>query len=396
MSMLTLLHGALLALDDKEAIRGALPDEQCLPGIPSQAVIGRSLASAIKADLVRVFDGKDGWDELAYLPEPGGAKRPYLVSRFHGRGHPFAPLFPGATNFMLLTPLTAYANLEHLHERSLEEHAKELEAVNRELVERTKNLAQAMNILEARNHQNIKELNLAVELQKSLLPAEYPKTDLVHFTHRYIPMAMVGGDFFNIVELGDKRIGVFISDVSGHGIAPAFITAMIRSAFDHLATPDKSPAQAMRLVNAEFAKMIDTDHFVTAFYAIFDFAAMSLCYCNAGHPAQLLVHADGTFAELSPDNPIIGMVDDFEYEDTSIALRHGDLLCFYTDGIPESRNANEELFGAEGIMRSLSEASGESLDGMADRIITDLIMYMKDPSFEDDITILLAQVPDCL
>jgi phosphoserine phosphatase RsbU/P len=207
---------------------------------------------------------------------------------------------------------------------------------------------------------------------------------------------MVGGDFFDIVKLSDDLVGVIISDVSGHGIAPAFITAMLKSSFDYLVSVDTGPAQLMTRLNEEFSKIIDTDHYVTAFYAIFDFETMICTYCNAGHPPQLLAHSDGTFTEMGPDNPIIGMLDSFGYRDESVPFRNGDVLCFYTDGVLEARAADGSLFGLEGIKRSVSKAFDGGLDTMADGMITDLIQYMKDPYFEDDITILLGQVIDSL
>jgi serine phosphatase RsbU (regulator of sigma subunit) len=239
-------------------------------------------------------------------------------------------------------------------------------------------------------------MNLAVELQKSLLPKSYPDMDLVGFTHRYIPLAMVGGDFFDIVKLSDDLVGVMISDVSGHGIAPAFITAMLKSSFDYLISADTGPAQVMTRLNEEFSKIINTDHYVTAFYAIFDFGSMTCRYCNAGHPPQLLAHTDGSFTEMGPDNPIIGMLDSFGYRDECVPFRNGDVLCFYTDGVLEARAGDGSLFGLEGIKRSVAKAFNGSLDDMADGMITDLIHYMKDPYFEDDITILLGQVIDSL
>ena len=395
-SVLASMDGALLAMDDRGAIRGVLPEEGPFPGMAQGQLLGRTAISALKADFVRVFDGKDSWDEIGYFVDGTGERRPYHVRRFEGRGHPFAPLFPGATSFILASPISAYGSLESMHEQSLANHARELEAMNRTLVARTRKLKEAMAVLEARNRQNIKEMNLAVELQKSLLPKSYPDTDLVSFTHRYIPMAMVGGDFFDIVKLSEDRIGVMISDVSGHGVAPAFITAMIRSSFDYLVTPDRPPSEVIGLLNGEFAKIIDTDHFVTAFYAVFDFATMTCRYCNAGHPPQILAHADGSFAELAPTNPIIGMMDQFDFHDDELPFRYGDVLCFYTDGVIEARDSSDALFGTEGIKRSIASAMSESLDGMADGLITDLIQFMKDPYFEDDITILFGQVIESL
>lgn len=405
LELLKPLKGFLAALDRDDRIVGLLPDRDALPGLGATELVGRALGKALRADFVRVFDGKDGWDEIGYFYDGHGERAPYQVHRFAptpaagaapSLGAGFASLFPEAAAFLLAAPIPAYDSLENAHKSTLANHARELEAMNQKLTKRTRRLKKAMDVLEARNRQIVKEMNLAVELQKSLLPKAYPETELVSFTHRYIPLAMVGGDFFDIVSLPDERIGVLISDVSGHGIAPAFITAMIRSSFDYLAPYESSPAKVIRRLNQEFAKIIDTDHVVSAFYAILDLKLMRCLYCNAGHPAQIIARADGGFVELGPGNPIIGMMDDFDFADEEIELGYGDSLCFYTDGIVEARDGAGRFFGLEGICRSMAAAAGDEVDGMADRLITDLIEFMKDPYFEDDVTVLFARIIDSL
>lgn len=396
LSLLGAGRSSLIALGPEGLIRGVLPVDRAFAGRAAAELVGKSFASALQADFVRVFDGKDSWDELGYFVDGSGERRPYMVRRFEGADQPFSGLFPAAERFILATPLSVYASLEGLHERAVADHARELEEMNRKLKRRSARLKKAMAILEARNRQMIADLNLAVELQKSLLPKSYPDTDLMSFTHRYIPMAMVGGDLFDIVKLSDNEIGVMISDVSGHGVAPAFITAMIKSSFDYLACREAGPAAVLSRLNDEFAKIIETDHYVTACYAVFDFSAMTCRYCNAGHPPQLIAHQDGSFTELPANNPIIGMLEDYEYEEAVVPFDGGDAICFYTDGVIEARAGDGSMFGVDGIKASVRAAMAESLDGMADRLITDLIQFMKDPYFEDDITMLFGQAIESL
>lgn len=396
LSLLKTTRSAFLALDSADRIIGVLPRTDPVSGFDPENLLGFSPAKAFRTDFVRVQDGQGSWDELGYYADATGARRPFQVRRFEGPEHPYAALFPGAVRFLLATPLSAYTTLGNGSEGSSDLHAQELQTINQKLRRRARKLKRDMEALEARNNEIIQEMNLAVELQKSLLPKAYPDMDLVGFTHRYIPLAMVGGDFFDIVKLSDELVGVMISDVSGHGVAPAFITAMLKSSFDYLVSADTGPAEVMTRLNEEFSKIINTDHYVTAFYAIFDFGTMTCRYCNAGHPPQLLAHPDGSFTEMGPDNPIIGMLDSFGYRDECVSFRNGDVLCFYTDGVLEARAADGALFGLEGIKRSVGKAFNDSLDTMADGMITDLIHYMKDPYFEDDITILLGQVIDSL
>ncbi|MBU0928633.1 MAG: PP2C family protein-serine/threonine phosphatase [Spirochaetes bacterium] len=396
LSLLGAGRSTMISLDSKDVITGVLPSDRPFAGREPASLTGKPFASAMKADFVRVFDGRDGWDEFGYFADGSGERIPHLVRRFEGASQPFSGLFPPSARFILASPLAAYASLEDMHERAGAQHERELEEINRKLKRRSRKLKKAIGILETRNRQMIADLNLAVELQKSLLPKSYPDSDLISFTHRYIPMAMVGGDFFDIVKLSDHEIGVMISDVSGHGVAPAFITALIKSSFDYLVAKESGPAAVISRLNEEFSKIIETDHYVTACFAVFDFDAMLCRYCNAGHPPQLLAHADGSFTELPANNPIIGMLDDYEYEEAEVQFAGGDVICFYTDGIMEARDGDDALFGVEGVKASVAAALNESLDGMADRLITDLIQFMKDPYFEDDITMLFGQVIESL
>ena len=394
LSILETTKAVLLAFDATDSLVGLLPEGASLGEglIPCPKA---NLAASIQANFVKVYTSEQAWDELAYFSTPGKAETkgsPWQIHRYASADTPFAALFPKATHFILATPLPAYASLESLHEKSMADHNRQLQAMNLKLRRRSHKLKQAMHILEQRNRQIINEMNLAVELQKSLLPKSYPAGDLISFTHRYIPMAMVGGDFFDIKQLDENLVAIIISDVSGHGVAPAFITAMIRSSFDYLSSKERSPAAVIGLLNAEFAKIIETDHYVTAFYAIFDFNTMTCRYCNAGHPHQLIIHADGSHSEMAANNPIIGMLDQFDYQDSELPFSQGDLLCFFTDGIIESRNVEDRMFGTEGIVEALHQASNGSLEDSADHVLTELIQFMKDPYFEDDITILLGQI----
>lgn len=396
LSLLSATGAAFLAFDGTDRIIAVLPRETPVPGFDPELLLGTSPAGVFNAGIVRVQDSQGSWYELGERLDSSGVRRSFRINRFEGPDQVFASLFPEAVRFMLASPLSACIAQEVQEGSSGKLHARELETINQKLRRRARRLKRELEVLEARNNEIIQEMNLAVELQKSLLPKVYPDINLIGFTHRYIPLAMVGGDFFDIVKLADNLMGVMISDVSGHGVAPAFITAMLKSSFDYLVSADTGPAEVMTRLNEEFSKIIDTDHYVTAFYAIFDFDAMTCRYCNAGHPPQLLAHTDGSFTELVPDNPIIGMLDSFGYKDELVPFRNGDVLCFYTDGVLEARAADGTLFGLEGIKRSISQSFNGSLDDMADGMITDLIQYMKDPYFEDDITILLGQVIDSL
>ena len=99
---------------------------------------------------------------------------------------------------------------------------------------------------------------------------------------------------------------------------------------------------------------------------------------------------------LASEDPIIGMTEDCDYHDRSVPLAGGDLLCFYTDGVQEARNAQDEMFGVRGIEETVIRNRNSDLEAVADALITGVIQFMKDPFFEDDITVVLGQVIESL
>lgn len=259
-----------------------------------------------------------------------------------------------------------------------------------------KQLKGALETLEKRNSQILKEMNLASELQKSLLPKEFPRDLPVEFAHKYIPLSTIGGDFFDVVRVDERHVGVIITDVSGHGVAPAFITAMFKSAFNHFAPRETSPAKVIARLNLEFSRMIRTEHYLTAFYAIIDTESLACRICNAGHPNQLLVKADGKAYELGTQGFFIGMFERTAYQDRAIRLGPGDTLCFFTDGIVETHDAAGAQFGRQGILRSMRNSRALSLEATTNALVSDLIQFMKGPSLEDDITFLCAKIVESI
>ncbi|MCX7023855.1 MAG: PP2C family protein-serine/threonine phosphatase [Spirochaetes bacterium] len=400
-SVLEPLGACLVSIDGRNRILSVFPRVGHGSGFSRDELVGKDFDEAFRGGVSRIGMRSGSIQEVSTVTAADGTRRTFEIRNPSPREECFKTLYPEASSFRIVSELpsrsagdAASRGTRETDERGLLDRAFRLEALNHRLIRRTKRLRNDLKTLEQRNRRNVKEMNLAVELQKCLLPKSYPDTPNISFTHRYIPLAMVGGDFFHIVKLDEDRVGVLISDVSGHGIAPAFITAMVRSSFDYLYPKMGDPASVMHALNEEFSKIIETDHFITAFYAIFDFSAMTCSYCNAGHPPQIIMRTDGSAIELPPTDPIIGMIDDREFSNAEIAILPGDLLCFFTDGIIEARDAGDRMFGAEGIMRVARASSGMTLDDTANTLLTELIQFMKDPCFDDDITLVLAQITE--
>jgi serine phosphatase RsbU (regulator of sigma subunit) len=277
-----------------------------------------------------------------------------------------------------------------------EQRSMELGAANELLQGRAAELTAALGRLDEANRQLMEELNLASELQKSLLPRNYPSDVPLEFAHKFIPLNSIGGDLFDVIRLDERTLSVMIADVSGHGVGPALVTAMYKSSFGLESKQIRSPAALMSALNAEMCSVLTTGHYVTSFCALIDTESLEMRYCSAGHPNQLLIRADGSAIELATMGFLLGMMEGMDYEEKTVVLEPGDTLAFFTDGVLESADATGKLFGREGIVRSLGSRLGAGPDELSNGLLTDLLTWTAGIEANDDVTLLLAQVLESL
>jgi len=286
--------------------------------------------------------------------------------------------------------------LEDIRVKMAEQRALELATANDLLQDQAKELKETLGRLDAANRQLIEELNLASELQKSLLPRQYPSDAPLEFAHKFIPLDSIGGDFFDVLMLDERRLAMVIADVSGHGVGPALVTAMFKSSFVLQSKGQSSPSALMKELNEELGSILTTGHYVTAFSAVIDIESLEMSYCSAGHPNQLLVRADGSSMELATMGFLLGMMSGMEYEEKRLVLEPGDTLVLFTDGVLESPDAQGTPFGREGILRSLASRLGAGPGELSDGLFADLLAWSQGVEASDDVTILMAQVIESL
>ncbi len=286
--------------------------------------------------------------------------------------------------------------LEDMRVKMAEQRALELAAANEVLERQARDLRDTLARLDGANRQLVEELNLASELQKSLLPRSYPSDAPLEFAHKFIPLSSVGGDFFDVLRLDERTLCLVIADVSGHGVGPALVTAMFKSSFGIEAKRKDSPASIMAALNEELGGTLTTGHYVTAFAAMIDLETLVMRYCSAGHPNQLLVRSDGRVEELGTMGFLLGMVDGVDYEEKSVQLESGDTIALFTDGVFEAMNAEDAAFGREGIARSILARRERGPAALSDGLVSDLLSWTEGTEFSDDVTLLIAQVIESL
>ncbi len=252
------------------------------------------------------------------------------------------------------------------------------------------------------NEQMEREVERIANIQRALLPKHLPEISKLEIAASYNTYDRAGGDVYDFVCLKDPptertvdpnaRWAILVADVSGHGPSAAVVMAMLNAilyAYPHM---PEGPAELLTFANRHLcAKRID-ENFVTAFMAFFDPNDLTLTYSRAGHPPALLKSPDAPLRQLDEGGGLpLGVVDDADYEEHTITLKPLQTLVLYTDGIAESLNPNDKMFGIPGIEKSLVDCSGEP-----DCVVGSIMQALRDheggvrPS--DDQTIVAMQV----
>jgi sigma-B regulation protein RsbU (phosphoserine phosphatase) len=235
------------------------------------------------------------------------------------------------------------------------------------------------------------EMETARQIQLSILPREIPSLQGLDIAARYIPMTSVAGDFYDFIVIDEKRIGILVADVSGHGMPAALISSMLKIALSAQTSYASDPARVLDGLNqALYGKF--QGHFVTAAYILVDTEKRSISYAGAGHP-PLIVRDNslGETREFLENGLFLGFFPDATYASIEIPFREGDWGVLYTDGILETTNLSEEQFGVDRLKLFLHSPHDLSACQFVDGVLDELSLWSDTDSSrepEDDITLL--------
>ncbi len=241
-----------------------------------------------------------------------------------------------------------------------------------------------------------KELETARQIQLSILPHEIPKLRGLDIAARYIPMTSVAGDFYDFIAVDEKHIGILVADVSGHGMPAALIASMLKIAFAAQAANAAHPEQVLSGLNLALCGKFQ-HHYVTAAYVYIDLERHTLTYAGAGHPPLLLwgKSAAPGVREVCENGLFLGKFDFATYTSVELPLAEGDRILLYTDGIPETENADQIAFGDGRFQQLLAEVQSGTADQFADQLLTELSRWSGLGSGEelnDDITMVAVHI----
>lgn len=236
------------------------------------------------------------------------------------------------------------------------------------------------------------ELEMARDIQLSILPHEIPKIRGLEIAARYIPMSLVAGDFYDFIIVDEKRVGILVADVSGHGLPAALIASMLKVALAAQSPHARDPARVLSGLNQSLCGIFK-HHFVTAAYVFVDMEKNCIKYAGAGHPPLLLWHKSTKRTSSVLENGLLlGFLPGAPYSVAELRVEPGDKAVLYTDGILETRSPSKEEFGPDLFRGFLESNHNLKADNFADLMLDELTGWSnnrKRDGQEDDITLLV-------
>ncbi|MEO8256503.1 MAG: SpoIIE family protein phosphatase [Acidobacteriota bacterium] len=247
-----------------------------------------------------------------------------------------------------------------------------------------------------------RDIALASEVQRRLLPEAPPRAESVEFAAASLPARRIGGDYYDFVELRDREIGIALADVSGKGVAAALIMSVVQASLQIIASEaDVSPPRLVARMNEFVYRSTPASKYATFFYAQLNQQRRQLRYVNAGHNAPYLLRAPGRsttgaappeIEQLSVGGTVVGMFPEMSYEEATVELGSGDVLLVFTDGVPEAHNPEHEEFGEERLQQLLRQTAHLPADEIGARLSVAMHDWIRDAEQYDDLTFIVMKV----
>jgi PAS domain S-box-containing protein len=268
----------------------------------------------------------------------------------------------------------------------------------------TSELSRSREELRAKNALMEESMRTAREIQIAMLPQQYPcfppgvspTASAFQFVHRYQPADAVSGDFFSITALSDNEVGVFICDVTGHGVRAALVTAMICALAQELKPFARDPGMFLQKLNSDLCTILKntgSPMLTTAYYLVANCETGLLRYANAGHPKPLLVRPSQKSVQplvndCGHSQPALGLFDDPPYCTSETTILTGDFVMLFTDGLYEVQGQNEELYSQQRLLLDVKNLINLPPGQMFDEVLERIRNFSLDKGFDDDVCLV--------
>ncbi len=238
------------------------------------------------------------------------------------------------------------------------------------------------------------ELLVAQQMQQSLLPQDLPASASFEIAARSIPAYEVGGDYYDLLQLDEHRLGIVIGDVSGKGVSAALYMAQLKGVFQSFSRHDLSARDILIRMNAALCKSMERRSFISLLYAILDTASGVLTFSRAGHCPLLYEHgSESRF--LQPTGMALGLDGSERFADSleeeRLQLENGDVIVMYTDGVTEARNAQDVEFEYARLAEVVQERRSESAQSILASILGEVRKHSSRERAEDDMTVVVLR-----
>jgi len=235
-----------------------------------------------------------------------------------------------------------------------------------------------------------RQLRLAGDVQKRMLPADVPSLPHFDIAARYVPSFELGGDFYDFIEL-ENNAGIAIGDVVGKGVAASLLMASVRASLRAYAQDVYDIDEIIARVNQALVRDTLPKEFATLWYGVFDPDIKRLTYCNAGHEPPLLLR-NGKVSMLGVGGMIVGVDEHQHYDKGLVDLQSGDLMLLYTDGLPDSFAPQGGTFGRQRIIDAMMEATDMSAVDVVNHMLWRRRQFAQLKRGSDDTTLVVVKV----
>ena len=238
-----------------------------------------------------------------------------------------------------------------------------------------------------------RELEIAGEVQRSLLPERFPALAGYTFAGSNVPARSVGGDLYDVIRLDDEHVGLLMADVSDKGVHAALFMAVTRALFVATAPRSLSPRDVTLSVHTALLEVSpSSEMFVTVFYGVLHGPSGRLRYVRAGQDRPLLFHRGGQAPDtIDATGRFLGMLTDLDLEERDARMRPGDTLVMYSDGVIDTLNGAGEPYSLERLVDLLQVHHVEPADTLCTSVFRDVFDYRGEAAAFDDITVLVAK-----
>jgi sigma-B regulation protein RsbU (phosphoserine phosphatase) len=251
-----------------------------------------------------------------------------------------------------------------------------------------------------------RDLEAAAKIQKTFLPCAEPQIAGTEFAWCYRPCDELAGDGLNIIPLGDGKVGLYILDVSGHGVSSALLSVTLSRLLSPPSEPSSilirdrtildrrdvtPPAEVADRLNQLFPYDTATEQFATLLYGVLDVSTGDFRHVSAGHPGPLVLPADGPAVILESPGFPIGLAED-AYDERCVHLAAGDRMYLYSDGIPDAMNPDGERFGEARLLESIVGGRTEPLRVGLACLLREIARWQGGERPQDDISILAVEI----